>query len=169
MILACERKILTVEDCITRLADRGGKKLVHCHGCYDFLHPGHLHHFEFAKSLGDLLLVSLNADAYFSNKGPGRPIFNERLRAIAIASLEVVDWVCIYPGKIPEKIFEQIRPEIYCKGIEYDYRRRGRKIPEEATVATYGGQVVYGPKENIYSSTQLIRALHACRLEKEDN
>lgn len=165
MPLSCERKILTVDDLGKKLADRRGKKLVHCHGCYDFLHPGHLHHFEFAKNLGDVLLVSLNADAYFSDKGPGRPIFNERLRAITLASLEVIDWVCIYPGFIPEKIFENIRPEIYCKGIEYDYRRGNPKIPEEAMVAKYGGRVVYGPEENIYSSTKLIRALQACRFE----
>lgn len=162
MTLACERKILTVDELVKKLAERGGKILVHCHGCYDFLHPGHLYHFEFAKKQGDWLLVSLNADAYFpTKKGPGRPFFNERLRAIAIAALEAVDWVCIYPGFMPEIIFEKIRPDVYVKGIEYDYRRRGRKIPEEAMVAKYGGRVVYGPKEQIYSSTQLIRALQA--------
>jgi len=168
MLLSGERKILTVDNCIEKLAERGGKKLVHCHGCYDFLHPGHLYHFAFAKTFGDWLLVSLNADAYFSNKGPGRPFFNERLRAITVASLEVVDFVCIYPGFIPEKIFEKIRPEVYIKGIEYDYRRGNPKIPEEEMVAKYGGRVVYGPEENIYSSTKLIRALQACRIERED-
>lgn len=161
MTLACERKILPLADLVEKLAERHGQRLVHCHGCYDLLHPGHLYHFEFAKNLGDQLLVSLNADAYFVNKGPGRPLFNERLRAIAIAALEAVDWVCIYPGFIPKKIFEKIRPEVYCKGIEYDYQRGNPKIPEEAMVTKYGGRVVYGPAENIYSSTKLISALGA--------
>lgn len=162
-MLTCERKILTVDKLTLRLANRGSRRLVHCHGCYDFLHPGHIHHFEFAKKLGDLLLVSLNDDAHFVDKGPGRPLFNERLRAIAIASLESVDFVCIYPGFIPEKIFETIRPEIYVKGIEYDHRRGNPKIPEEALVAKQGGKVVYGPEEEIYSSTRLIRSIQECR------
>ena len=123
MTLSCERKILTVEALIEKLAERQGKILVHCHGCYDFLHPGHLYHFEFAKNQGDLLLVSLNADAYFSNKGPGRPIFNEQLRAIAIASLEVVDFVCIYPGRMPEKADGRL-PMIL--GVMKEFRKRFR-------------------------------------------
>ena len=163
MTLSCERKIYSLENLIGALCDRGGKRLVHCHGCYDFLHPGHIHHFEFAKKEGDLLLVSLNGDAFFVNKGPGRPIFNEQMRAIAIASLEVVDYVCIYPGFIPEKIFESIRPDVYVKGAEYDYRKGVPKIPEEDMVSKQGGRVVYGPAENIYSSTKLIKAIAQCQ------
>ena len=31
-----------------------GKTIVHCHGVFDLLHPGHLKHFEAAKKFGDV-------------------------------------------------------------------------------------------------------------------
>ena len=53
-----------------------GKTVVHCHGVFDLLHPGHLKHFEAAKKKGDVLVVTLTADEYV-NRGPGRPIFHK--------------------------------------------------------------------------------------------
>ena len=29
-----------------------GKKIVHCHGCFDLMHPGHIKHFQAAKKMG---------------------------------------------------------------------------------------------------------------------
>ena len=54
------------------------------HGVFDFFHYGHLLHIEKAKSLCDILVVSVTADS-FVNKGPGRPLYreNERLKAEA--------------------------------------------------------------------------------------
>src|SRR3990167_11074467 len=74
------------------LKHRGEKKIAHCHGVFDLLHIGHIRHFKRAREYGDLLVVSLTPDAYV-NKGPGRPAFNEQLRAEAIASLDCVDYV----------------------------------------------------------------------------
>ena len=163
MTLRCQRKIISLEVLKDKLCVRGSRKLVHCHGCFDLLHPGHVHYFEFARKFGEALLVSLNSDAYFTNKGPGRPIFNEHLRAIAIASLEVVDYVCVYPGYIPEEIFHHLKPEFYVKGSEYDYHKGNPKIPEEEMVSRYGGKVIYGPDDLIFSSTELVRAVAACQ------
>ena len=64
------RKIL----CVLR---KSGKKIVHCHGVFDLLHPGHIKHFESAKKKGDVLIVTLTKEEYV-NKGPGRPIFNQK-------------------------------------------------------------------------------------------
>ena len=43
-----------------------------------------------AKENGSKLFVTITSDK-FVNKGPGKPVFNERLRAEALASLEDVD------------------------------------------------------------------------------
>ena len=75
---------------------RKGRKLVQCHGTFDLVHPGHVIHFEEAKKLGDFLVVTLTAAAHV-NKGPGRPFFNDALRAKALAALEVVDYVVVVP------------------------------------------------------------------------
>jgi len=69
-----------------------GKKVVHCHGVFDLLHPGHILHFQAARGLGDILVVTITRDAYV-DKGPGRPVFKERLRAESLAALEVIDYV----------------------------------------------------------------------------
>ena len=38
-----------------------GKKVVLCHGVFDLVHPGHILHFEQAKEMGDILVVSITA------------------------------------------------------------------------------------------------------------
>ena len=59
---------------LTELADvlntlkKSGKKIVHCHGVFDLLHIGHIRHFEQAKALGDILVVTLTPDRHV-NKG----------------------------------------------------------------------------------------------------
>ena len=58
------------------------KKIVLCHGVFDLLHIGHIKHFKEAKTLGDIVIVSITSDK-FVNKGPNRPIFNQNLRAEA--------------------------------------------------------------------------------------
>ena len=72
-----------------------GKKVILCHGVFDLLHIGHIRHFEQAKKLGDVLAVTTTPDQYVE-KGPGRPVFNEGLRAEAIAALDCVDYVAIH-------------------------------------------------------------------------
>jgi len=44
-------------------ARREGLTLVHCHGCFDIVHPGHIHHLQFARSMGDLLVVSVQKES----------------------------------------------------------------------------------------------------------
>src|SRR5207249_727057 len=71
-----------------------GRKIVHCHGVFDLLHIGHVRHFEQAKRMGDLLVVTLTPDRWV-NKGPHRPAFPEDLRAEMLASLAAIDFVAL--------------------------------------------------------------------------
>ena len=73
-----------------------GKKIIQCHGTFDLIHPGHIVHFQEAKALGDILIVTITAENYV-NKGPGRPFFNDELRVLSLCNLEVVDYVCLVP------------------------------------------------------------------------
>ena len=66
---------------------RNLEKIVLCHGVFDLLHFGHLEHFKEAKQKGDILIVSITPDR-FVNKGPGRPAFNENLRALSLSEIE---------------------------------------------------------------------------------
>ena len=53
---------------------RKGRKVVQCHGVFDLLHIGHIRHFEQARRMGDVLVVTITPDRYV-DKGPHRPAF----------------------------------------------------------------------------------------------
>src|SRR6202140_5195980 len=92
-------KVRTVDE-LAQIVEQlrfAGKTVVQAHGSFDLLHLGHVRHLEAARRLGDVLVVTVNADR-FVNKGPGRPVFNEALRAEMLAALEYVDWVAINPS-----------------------------------------------------------------------
>ncbi len=103
---------------ISKKLKANNKSIALCHGVFDFFHYGHLKHFKKAKNLADVLVVTLTADR-FGAKAPGRPFFNEKLRAEIIANLECVDYVCINNASTPIEIINKIKPNIYVKGKDY--------------------------------------------------
>src|SRR5882757_8010459 len=70
------------------------KKVIMCHGTFDLVHPGHIRHLLYAKSMGDILVASLTADAHIT-KANFRPFVPQELRAYNLAALECVDFVVI--------------------------------------------------------------------------
>ena len=94
------------------------KKIVLCHGVFDLLHIGHIKHFNEAKKYGEILVVTLTPDR-FVNKGPGKPVFNEKLRLEAIAALDVIDYVSLNTGPTAVVPIQKLKPDIYCKGPDY--------------------------------------------------
>ena len=136
---------------------RKGRKLVQCHGTFDLIHPGHVIHFEEAKKLGHVLVVTLTAASHV-NKGPGRPFFNDALRAKALAALEVVDYVVVVPHAAAVEAIELVRPHFYCKGLEYQEAENdvtGNIHNDVATVEKLGGKVRYVGSV-VFSSTRLL-------------
>jgi cytidyltransferase-like protein len=113
-------KIVPFHKLHARVAElrRRGKRIVHCHGTFDLIHPGHLFHFEESKSKGDILVVTVTAGQYVK-KGPGRPFFNDRLRAKFLAGLSCVDLVAVVPFPAAKEAIEAVRPDIYCIGMVY--------------------------------------------------
>jgi len=136
-------------------ARAANKTVVHCHGCFDIVHPGHIQHLQFAKSLGDILIVSISSDAQV-DKGPSRPLIPDDLRAGSLAALECVDWVYINPHPTAQPLLEALRPDIYVKGREYEKNNDPRFLAERETVMRHGGRVVLSSGEVVYSSTALI-------------
>src|SRR5947207_2690450 len=91
-----------------------GNRVVMCHGTFDLMHTGHIRHLQRAKSQGDILLVTVTADAHV-NKGPGRPVFREDLRVESIAALECVDFVAISRERTAVSAISRLRPHLYVK------------------------------------------------------
>ncbi|MDP2940992.1 MAG: PfkB family carbohydrate kinase [Candidatus Omnitrophota bacterium] len=153
-------KILAIDDLVKRVNNlKGqGRKIVHCHGCFDLMHPGHIKYFQAAKKMGDILLVTVTPDIYV-DKGPGRPVFNEGLRAESIAALECVDFVAINQWPTAEETLRLLRPDIYVKGQEFEkLQDRTGKIQKEAAVAKEIGARLCFTHGAVFSSTALINS-----------
>jgi rfaE bifunctional protein nucleotidyltransferase chain/domain len=115
-----------------------------CHGGFDLLHPGHVKHFESAKSLCDILIVSVTSDQFVcARKGDGRPIFTDKLRAYMIAHLDCVDYVVISDFKKGVEVIEQIKPTYYIKGPDFIGKDTPGITTERKAIARIGGQIKY--------------------------
>jgi rfaE bifunctional protein nucleotidyltransferase chain/domain len=152
-------KVRSIEE-LSAIADHHratGSSVVQAHGTFDLLHLGHVRHLEAARKLGDVLVVTVTADR-FVNKGPGRPVFNEALRAEMLAALEYVDWVAINPSPDAVSAIATIKPAIYVKGQDYQNPEgdvTGKITAERIAVERNGGQLAF-TDEATYSSSELI-------------
>ena len=138
-----------------------GKRIVHAHGVYDLLHPGHMRHLESAKRMGDILVVTLTEDR-FVNKGPHRPAFPAELRAESVAALAAVDYVAISRSPLSLDAIRTLKPDIYVKGADYrdpEKDATGGITKEMEVVAAVGGEVAFTDDIAFSSSSLLNRHL----------
>ena len=97
-----------------------GYRVGFTNGCFDLLHPGHVHLLEQARSWCDRLVVGVNSDTSVSRlKGPTRPIQGEAARAAVLASLATVDLVAVFEEDTPTELIRLIRPDVLVKGADY--------------------------------------------------
>ena len=134
------------------------KRIVFTNGVFDILHPGHLRYLQHARSLGDVLIVGLNADVSVRrNKGPERPINAEHERAEVLEALACVDAVVLFEEDTPHEIIAAIQPDILVKGADW----AEDAIVGRDTVEARGGRVVRVPIERGFSTTEIIRKIKA--------
>jgi len=132
-----------------------GKKIILCHGAFDLIHPGHINHFEEAKSLGDILIATITADK-FIKKNIYSPFFDQETRKNFLKNLKIIDYVFIINDKDAQPAIKEIKPDIYCKGLEYEKKDRiGNLKNEKKLLKKNGGKIVFLGK-NLHSSTKLI-------------
>lgn len=152
-------KVLSFEGASAVIAEQraAGKVIVQCHGTFDLLHPGHVYHLQEARALGDLLVITVTAEA-FVNKGPGRPYFNDQLRAHSLAALSCVDYVVVVPFAAATEAIRCVRPAIYCKGTEYEDASSDvtGNIHDDLRVVDELGGVVKYVGSVVFSSTRLL-------------
>ncbi len=167
-----EAKIKSLDELadIVRSLKESGKCVVHCHGVFDLVHLGHIRHFEAAKRKGDVLVVTLTKDEYV-NKGPGRPVFNQRLRAESLASLQVVDYVAVNEWPTAAPTIRKLRPNYFVKGNEYVDRQRDLSghISEEEVAAKEVDTRLHFTDEITLSSSKLLNAYFDTLSEEADD
>jgi rfaE bifunctional protein nucleotidyltransferase chain/domain len=151
-------KILPLPDLARRIAElkKEGRKIVHCHGCFDLMHPGHILYLKAAKDMGDILVVTLSPDKYV-DKGAGRPVFSEDLRALCLSALECVDYVAINEWPTAEETLRLLRPHYYVKGQEFEKLedKTGKLQQEFQVIQEIGGEMRF-THEIVFSSTELL-------------
>ncbi|HEY1628587.1 MAG TPA: PfkB family carbohydrate kinase, partial [Tepidisphaeraceae bacterium] len=155
-----DRKIVSLEQLLhlRARAAAANHSVVHCHGCFDIVHPGHIHHLQYAKTLGDILIVSVSSDTHV-NKGVDRPLIPDDLRAKSLAALECVDAVYLNPDPTAVELLGKLRPDFYVKGREYEKNFDPRFAAERDAVTAHGGRVVFSSNDIVYSSTALINEM----------
>jgi cytidyltransferase-like protein len=135
------------------------RKIVQCHGAFDLVHLGHLTHFEEARALGDILVVTITGDRHITKK---RSVtFTEADRARQVAALEIVDYVAIVQEPTALSAIEALHPDVYVKGPEYAdlMLDKSRSIYYEMRVLeSYGGRIHFTSGET-FSSTKLAHFL----------
>jgi len=129
-----------------------GQRIIFTNGCFDLLHYGHIHYLAEAASLGDALIVAINAQESVSRlKGAHRPIQDEKSRVFQIASLFFVEKVIIFHEDTPLQLIEAVTPDILVKGGDWPVE----KIVGAEWVKEHGGLVQCLAFQEGYSTTRI--------------
>lgn len=124
------KKIFSLNDLVQKVEylKRKEHTIVQSHGVFDIIHPGIIQHLNEAKTMGDILIVTVIKDKDV-RRGPGRPVFPETLRAENVAALEPVDYVSVVDDGIPFECSKRIKPHFFAKG--QGYKQRDKKIHDK--------------------------------------
>ncbi|MFF5336382.1 D-glycero-beta-D-manno-heptose 1-phosphate adenylyltransferase [Streptomyces sp. NPDC013181] len=137
---------------LVRRVRASGGTVVAAGGCFDLLHAGHVQLLQAARRAGDCLVVCVNSDASVRRrKGGGRPVVPAGDRVRVLEALDCVDAVVVFDEDTPERVLDELRPDIWAKGGDYALT----DLPETALVESWGGQVVLLPYLDGRSSTRL--------------
>jgi len=133
-----------------------GARVVFTNGCFDLLHPGHVHYLAAARALGDVLVVGLNGDASVRRlKGPGRPILSAEERAEVLAGLADVDHLIVFDEDTPRALVAALGPDVLVKGADW---AEDEIVGRDETLAR-GGRVERIPLVPGMSTSELIRRI----------
>ena len=119
-------------------------------GSFDILHLGHIKLLNYAKSLGDYLLVAVDTDKRISQlKGSDRPYNSEIERVTLLDNIKAVDEVCVFNSKEELiSIIKNYEPDVMVKGSDY----RDRYLAEQE----YCKEIRFVERDE-YSTTRKIQ------------
>lgn len=152
------RKVKEFEEAKTQVAlwHAQGLKVGFANGCFDLIHPGHVHLLTQARMGCDRLIVALNTDASVRRlKGPTRPVQNEDARAVVMASLSPVDMVVLFDEDTPYDMIRALRPDVLIKGSDYTVDQ----VVGGDLVMGWGGRVHLVDLREGHSTTGTIRRM----------
>jgi D-beta-D-heptose 7-phosphate kinase/D-beta-D-heptose 1-phosphate adenosyltransferase len=128
------------------------KVKVFVNGSFDVLHIGHLELLNYAKSLGNELLVAIDSDRRISEKkGLERPFNNELNRIGLLTNLKAVDDVATFDSDSELiNIIKAYGPDIMIVGSDW----KGKPV----IGSEYAKQLIYYERTINESTTQTIES-----------
>lgn len=154
-----KEKILDFDDLIIKVKElkKQGKKVVQSHGVYDIIHPGIIQHLNLAKEQGDVLIVTIIKDKHV-HLGPGRPLFNEKLRLENVVALQPVDYVALVDENVPFECVRLLKPDVFAKGKAFKERDQAihGKIFDEDLEHNFGATKIFETDGFTFHTQQLI-------------
>ena len=125
--------------------------LVWTNGCFDVLHRGHFELFKYAKSLGDLLIVGIDADDKVkADKGFNRPVNNQEDRKFALESIKYIDKVIVFHTRQElENTIKELTPSIMVIGSDW----KGKSVVGEQHVK----KIIFYDRIGNYSTTNILK------------
>ena len=154
------RKIVTRDEAAEQVERwrRHGWRTGFTNGCFDLLHPGHMHLLEQARAQCDRLVVGVNSDASVRRlKGSRRPVQPEAARAAVLAGIGAVDLVVVYDEDTPEDTLRLLRPELLVKGADYTLDT----VVGAELVRGWGGKVFLAELLPGFSTTATVQKMTA--------
>lgn len=122
-------------------------------GTFDILHRGHLELLNYAKSLGDFLLVGVDSDDRVKEKkGPTRPIYNQGERKFFLENLKAVDSVDIFSSDSElESMIKSFKPDIMVVGSDW----KGKPV----IGSHYAAKLIFFDRIGDYATTRTIQSI----------
>ena len=124
---------------------------VFVNGTFDILHCGHIELLNYAKSLGDYLLVGIDCDERVKEKkGSTRPIHNQQERKFFLENLKAVDAVDVFSNdKELEGMIKSFKPDIMVVGSDWK---------DKSVIGSYyAAKLIFFERIGEYSTTKTIQ------------
>ena len=128
-------------------------KTIFVNGTFDLLHPGHVSLLNWAKSLGDYLVVGIDTDDRVKEKkGSTRPIYNQTDRGIRLVSMSAVDEVRYFDSdESLENLVKEVKPDIIVVGSDW----KGKTI----IGSYYAAELKFFDRIEEYATTKTIQCI----------
>ena len=126
---------------------------VFVNGTFDLLHRGHLDLLNYAKSLGEYVIVGIDSDERVKQmKGSSRPINCLMDRAHMLANLKSVDEVRFFGSdKELEGLVKEVKPDIMVVGSDW----KGKSV-----IGSYwAAKLIFFDRIGEYATTKTIESI----------
>ena len=128
-------------------------KTVFVNGTFDVLHRGHIDLLNYARSLGDYVVVGIDSDERVRQmKGKTRPINCLMDRAHMLSNLKAVDEVRFFGSdKELEGLVKEVKPDIMVVGSDW----KGKSV-----IGSYwAAKLIFFDRIGEYATTKTIESI----------